>query len=191
MKDEENVVPAAMKNITSSVAGNIVKGNVQDITKTKTPIFLHHHFSQLCLLKNDQSFCKYIKLASESQDPVERLKLLVTYQVPCLFINPTLLQCRKPLDPIIGETYQCEMPTGEKLFVEQISASPDITYFSLEGPEGSYHMYGHYTLKGWVNGPNSLAGSKKGDITLKLKDGTTYKFENPLMIIHNLVTRKN
>ncbi len=48
-------------------------------------------------------------------------------------------------------------------------------------------MYGYYTLKGWLNGPNSLAGSKEGNITLKLKDGTTYKFEQLLMVINNLI----
>ena len=69
------------------------------------------------------------------------------------------------------------MPTGEKLYIEQISHIPAITSFLLEGPNESYTMYGYYTLKGWLNGPNSLAGSKEGNITLKLKDGTTYKFE--------------
>ena len=79
------------------------------------------------------------------------------------------------------------MATGEKLYVEQISHIPAITYFSLEDPEGAYNMFGYYTLKGWLNGPNSLAGSKEGKITLKFKDGTTYKFENPLMIINKLI----
>jgi len=38
--------------------------------------------------------------------------------VPSFFINPTLIQCRVPLNPILGETYQADMPTGEKLYVE-------------------------------------------------------------------------
>ena len=33
-------------------------------------------------------------------------------------INPTLTQCRIPLNPILGETYQREMETGEKLYME-------------------------------------------------------------------------
>ena len=69
------------------------------------------------------------------------------------------------------------MSTGEKLYVEQTSHIPAVTSFLLEGPEESYKMYGYYTLKGWLNGPNSLAGLKEGNITLELKDGTKYKFE--------------
>ena len=32
MKDEAHVVPAAIKDITSKVAGNIVKGKVNDLS---------------------------------------------------------------------------------------------------------------------------------------------------------------
>ena len=53
MKDEESVVPAAMKDISQKVAGQIVKGKVHDLSRTPAPAYLHHHFSQLCLLKND------------------------------------------------------------------------------------------------------------------------------------------
>ena len=53
MKDEAQVVPAAIKDITSKVAGNLVKGKVNDLSQTPAPAFLHHHFSQLNLWKND------------------------------------------------------------------------------------------------------------------------------------------
>jgi|TARA_B110000914_G_scaffold138025_1_gene120785 hypothetical protein len=53
MKDDESVVPAAMKDITSKVASSLVKGKVHDLSRTPAPSYLHHHFSQLCLLKND------------------------------------------------------------------------------------------------------------------------------------------
>jgi hypothetical protein len=62
-------------------------------------------------------------------DPVERLKHLVAYMVPPFYINPTLIQCRVPLNPILGETMQADMETGEKLYVEQISHKPPITAF--------------------------------------------------------------
>ena len=35
-----------------------------------------------------------------------------------VFINPTIIQCRVPINPIIGETYQREMPSGEKIYCE-------------------------------------------------------------------------
>jgi len=57
----------------------------------------------------------------------------------------------------------------------------------LDGKDGSYTLSGYFTIKGWLNGPNSLAGSKEGKTTLTFKDGTVYEFSNPLLIIHNLI----
>lgn len=45
MKDEESVVPAAIKDVTTKLAGNIVKGKVSDLTQQAAPAYLHHHFS--------------------------------------------------------------------------------------------------------------------------------------------------
>lgn len=55
------------------------------------------------------------------------------------------------------------------------------------GKDESYTLEGHFKLKGWLNGPNSISGSKEGRTTLTFKDGTTYTFSNPLLIIHNLI----
>jgi len=57
-------------------------------------------------LKNDLSYCnKWLKLAAKDSDPVERMKKIVAFYVSPHFINPTLIQCRIPLNPILGETY--------------------------------------------------------------------------------------
>jgi len=36
------------------------------------------------------------------------------------------------------------MPTGEKLYIEQLSHRPPITYFCLEDPDGDYKLYGSH-----------------------------------------------
>lgn len=51
-------------------------------------------------------------------NPLDRMKAMVTYYVQSQFINTTIMQCRAPVNPIIGETYQREMATGEKLYCE-------------------------------------------------------------------------
>lgn len=79
------------------------------------------------------------------------------------------------------------MPTGEKLYLEQTSHIPAITNFLLEGPNESYKLYGFYQIKGWLTGPNSLAGCRDGDVTLEFKDGTVYKYENPNLVLNNLI----
>ena len=66
------------------------------------------------------TFCQKLSEAAKTSDPVERMKLVVTYFVAALHINPTLATFRSPLFPTLGETSQHEFPTGEKLFVECI-----------------------------------------------------------------------
>jgi len=129
------------------------------------------------MIKNDIIFSrKYIKEATKITDPVERLKLVVTNFIANNFISPTLIQCRVPLNPIIGETYQQEMPTGEKLYCEQISHRPGISYFCMDDPDGDYRFYGYHQLKAHLNGPTSLAGNKECCHTLEFRDGTKYTF---------------
>ena len=90
------------------------------------------------------------------------MKQIIAYFVSGNFINPTLLQCRVPLVPILGETYQCEMPTGEKLYAEEISHHPPILCFQVDGPNDIYKIEGTVEYKGTLNGPNSLSGWKEG-----------------------------
>jgi hypothetical protein len=116
------------------------------------------------------------------------MKLVLKFYLSQQFYNPTLLQCRAPLNPILGETYQREMATGEKFYAEQISHHPSITAFLLEDPDDDYKFYGHHEFKAWLSGPASLGGSREGLWTLKFKDGVVYQFKkNPHMIITGLL----
>jgi hypothetical protein len=54
------------------------------------------------------------------------------------------------------------MPTGEKLYCEQISHHPPMTAFSIQGPNREFEHYGSYQFKGWLNGMTSIGGSKTG-----------------------------
>ena len=142
----------------------------------------------MALLKNDFSFCRELKKAANTSDPIERLKHIVTFYVSAHFINPTLIGARVPLNPILGETYQREMPTGERFYCEKISHRPQVLAFLLEDPDGDYIYSGQYTLKAWVNGPNSLAGSKIGNMVIKFKDGARVKMMDPTLIINGMIT---
>jgi hypothetical protein len=116
------------------------------------------------LLKNDFTYCRELKKAANASDPITKLKHICTFYISAHFINGTLIGCRVPLNPLLGETYQREMPTGEKFYCEKISHRPQILAFSLEDPDGDYTYSGHYTLKAWLNGANSVAGSKVGNL---------------------------
>ena len=50
-------------------------------------------------------------------------------------------------------------------------------------------MFGYHTLKAWLNGMNSIGGSKDGKCTLRFKDGSEYSFENPEMSIEGIAKK--
>jgi len=81
MRDEEGVIPNAMKDITKKVASQLVKGHLADITKTPAPAYVHHPYSSLALVKNDLSWAPTLKKAAVCTDPVQRMKLVVTHYV--------------------------------------------------------------------------------------------------------------
>lgn len=64
------------------------------------------------------SFAIELKKASQTKDPIQRMKHLIKFLIAPNFINPTLCGARIPINPILGETYQREMPDGTKLYME-------------------------------------------------------------------------
>lgn len=57
----------------------------------------------------------YLNKAALINDPIERMKLVMCSSIAMLF--PTH-QFEKPLNPILGETYQAEGHDGSKIFME-------------------------------------------------------------------------
>ena len=53
--------------------------------------------------------------ASKTSDPVERMKLVMSANFSWYFYNAIFV---KPLNPILGETYQCYGQDGTKIYME-------------------------------------------------------------------------
>ena len=49
----------------------------------------------------------------------------------------------KPLNPVLGETYQAKSPDGGMVYMEQTCHHPPISHFLAEGPEGRYRVSGY------------------------------------------------
>jgi hypothetical protein len=82
----------------------------------------------------------FLNYAARVKDPLERFKIVMTCTVALI------QQCQsfeKPLNPVLGETYQARCPDGAQLYVEQTSHHPPISHFHVEGPDGKYQMSGY------------------------------------------------
>jgi hypothetical protein len=57
----------------------------------------------------------YLNYAASLSDPVERFKVFMATNIAFLFDGHTF---EKPLNPVIGETYQAICPDGAKIYME-------------------------------------------------------------------------
>lgn len=73
----------------------------------------------------------YLNYAASKTDPVERFKAFVTSNIAFLKIGRTF---KKPLNPVLGETYQARGPDGTNIFVEQTSHHPMVSHYLMDGP---------------------------------------------------------
>ena len=169
MADHDGIVPAAIKDVSKRIASKLIKGQIGDMSTISQPAYLHHYITMQHLHKNDLSFCGEFKKAARTSNVIQKMKHVIKAFVASNFVNPTLLSCRLPLNPILGETCQREMADGTKFYAEQICHRPQTTAFLLEDGDGDYTFSGSFTNKGWLNGPNSVAGTKSApNIRLKL-----------------------
>jgi|JI6StandDraft_1071083.scaffolds.fasta_scaffold13260_6 hypothetical protein len=90
-----------------------------------------------------------------------------------LFLKPvtqTLIQ----LNPILGETLQATYSDGSRVYCEQISHHPPVSYMLVIGPNNLYRYYGHYHYEAKA-GLNSMTLTNKGFRTLEFANGDKIK----------------
>jgi Oxysterol-binding protein len=163
MLDEGGVIPMAVKELMSRVSAKMMKGDFSDILKTPAPAYMHVDRTYVEGAAADLIWSSnYLTRAAKTQDPIERLRLVITSYLAGNHVTPSDTQCRAPLNPILGETVQRVLPDGSKFFGEQTSHHPPITNFLLEGPDNLYRFSGFFEYKAWLSGINSLGGSRVG-----------------------------
>ena len=92
----------------------------------------------------------------------------LTYIYPTHFFD-------KPLNPMLGETYQARLEDGSQVYLEQVCHHPPISYFFQIGPNELYRWYGYnsFSPKAHINSIDlCVVGSK----TVVFKDGQTIKY---------------
>ena len=112
--------------------------------------------------------------AALTRDPVERMKHVITASISFLY------PCHswgKPLNPILGETYQAYLPDGSLVSVEQVSHHPPISYIIVDGPNGLYRFSGYsdIAIKAWMN---SITLEVKGVKRVQFQDGSEIVYNN-------------
>jgi len=182
MLDEGGVIPGAIKDMAAKITNKIIKGELSDILRTPTPAYIHVEHTYVEGAASDLIWAtKFLTKAAQTEDPIERLKLVITSYLAGNHISPTICQCRAPLNPILGETAQRSLPDGMKFYAEQTSHHPPITNFLLEGPNNLYRFSGFFEYKAWLSGVNTIGGSRVGKQIISFNDGGLLSIKDPIM----------
>ncbi|PRW59937.1 Oxysterol-binding 9 [Chlorella sorokiniana] len=114
-------------------------GNL-DLLKVSLPVKMFEPRSYLQKLTDPWVYPRFLQLAAQSKDPVERLQWVVTYFIAGF--HRAFTRWAKPFNPILGETWQATAADGSRIYLEQISHHPPISAFQLLGPHGMYTFCG-------------------------------------------------
>ena len=114
----------------------------------------------------------YMYLA-QGKDVVERLKYTLVATISSFFCSAFFL---KPLNPVLGETFEGYFSDGSKFYVEQSSHHPPISHYEVYGFDNSYYYAGYSNFSSSA-GLNSVNVTNKGKRFLRFKDGVQFDFE--------------
>ena len=135
INDPNQLILNTIKLIMKDIGSQIISGKF-DVWKISTPAQLHGEMTTMNILCTDMSNCSlFLNQAAKEEDPQKRIKLVAAYYFSGLHISTAALGPKAPLNPILGETLQREMPDGTKFFAEQTSHHPPVTSYQLVGPD--------------------------------------------------------
>jgi len=120
--------------------------------------------------------------AALTKDPVERMKCVITGTIAYFYFEKIF---EKPLNPILGETFEAYGQDGSKIYMEQTCHHPPISHMYVDGPDQNYIMTGwsSYTINA---GMNSATLTADGHKLIKFEDGCTIRCTNTNDLIYNI-----
>lgn len=122
----------------------------------------------------EQAFFNRVFNSLQSDDAYKRFMLLVKWYLSSWHYKSHVLSfyflyhqgCKKPYNPIIGETFSCVVDTAESrtsYVAEQCSHHPPVSAFYLENQKKGYCANGYIWTKSHFTG-NSAASAMVGNI---------------------------
>jgi hypothetical protein len=114
----------------------------------------------------------YLNLAYISGDYLERLKLVIVATLSSWYKSSVML---KPLNPVLGETYEMIWEDGSHEYVEQTCHHPPTSNFYILGPKKNWIYCGYFSFSSSAF-INSVKLRNNGKRYIKFKDGTYINF---------------
>lgn len=152
--------------LARKIGVNLLTG--KSIMNVSLPIKIFEPRSMLEKLANEFRFVShFLNKTSETQDPIERMKIMINWYMTSLQLEPQML---KPFNPVWGETFQGIIGEYEIIF-EQISHHPPIAAFQLwnNQKENAPYCDGYLELQA-NTGISKITAHKLGKINIHFPD---------------------
>jgi len=163
-------------DLIKEIGKKIISGNF-NLTQVTIPIKVMIPITILQHICNSHfNYPLYLNIASLTNNYIERMKFIIVATLSCWFKSSVML---KPLNPILGETYEMIWEDGSHEYVEQTSHHPPCSNFIIYGPNNNYIYCGYlnYTSNAYFN---SFKLNNTGKRYIKFKDGTHVDFNYSL-----------
>ena len=171
-KELTSLIRSSGTEIIKQIGKKLLSGDF-NLTTISFPIKVMIPYTILQSVSRSKFQFPYYMHQAIGKDSVEKLKLLITATFSSFYCSCWFL---KPLNPVLGETYEAMFSDGSKIYVEQTSHHPPISSFELYGPNKAWYYYGNSHF-GSSAGLNSLTIYNKGKRGMKFSDGTEFKFD--------------
>ena len=167
-----------IKEVITALTKTIWTGGVMSLS---LPIRIFEPRSMLERITDWFSFAPVLLTkAGAIGDRIEAFKYIITFSLSALFRSSEQL---KSLNPMLGETYQCEWEDGSKMYLEHTCHTPPISHFYLKSSSNLYTVSGYFDME--MGGimktmlTNTMQIIPKGKITVYLpgtKQKISYQF---------------
>jgi len=170
VQDQRGVVWDLIKQLGQTITQGI------SLTRIAIPIYIAEPRSYLQMVADGWCYGPvYLQKAAETNDPIERMKNVVTFAIAGLSNTCT---AKKPLNPLLGETFEATFADGTEIFCEQVSHHPPVTNWEVFGPNQAYKFYGSGELHASFRG-NSIRGHQEGLHVVSFADGSKICYKLP------------
>ena len=172
-----------IKEVVKQLTKCLWTGNAMSLS---LPIRIFEPRSMLERMSDWLSFAPILLTkAGACNDKITAFKYVIAFSLSALVRSSEQL---KPLNPMLGETYQCEWEDGSKLYFEHTCHTPPISHFYLKSGSGFYTLSGYFDMQmgGIMKAmlSNSVLILNKGKVTVTLPQTNqkiSYQFPKVVM----------
>ena len=173
-----------LSHIISKINNTYIKG--QDIINFTFPISCYDKRTLLQVFAYELREAPFIlNKVYYIQDPIEKLKTMTSFLISQLYLSVLRI---KPLDPLLGETYQVKI-ANLYCYFEQTKINPPTTNFYCFDSDNYYKIYGYISIATKL-GINNLKVIKFGNIYIDFITGNKYKIYYPSYYIGGITIGK-